>query len=163
MRIVSGGQSGVDRAALDTAIALGLAYGGWCPKGGWAEDYPDPPGLLAVYPGLRETKSADPAERTRANVRDGDRTLILVGEGGLDASPGTRLTVEIAAELRRPHVVVNAFDDGAHDAVRAFLADARDSLILNVAGPRESEAPGIYDAASRVLMAALGSAHGVPS
>jgi hypothetical protein len=73
MKIVSGGQSGVDRAALDVAIARGIPYGGWCPKGGWAEDMPAPPGLLAHYPHLRETPSADPAERTAWNVRDSGR------------------------------------------------------------------------------------------
>ena len=60
--ILSGGQSGVDRAALDAAIERGLGYRGWCPKGGWAEDLQEPPGLLAQYPHLRETPQADPAE-----------------------------------------------------------------------------------------------------
>ena len=64
MKIVCGGQSGVDRAALDAAIAAGVPHGGWCPAGGWAEDFPDPPGLRAAYPALRPTPSADPAERT---------------------------------------------------------------------------------------------------
>src|SRR5215510_5032972 len=69
-RIVSGGQSGADRAALDFAIARGLEYGGWCPKGGWAEGFPDPPGLIARYPNLRETPERDPKQRTEWNVRD---------------------------------------------------------------------------------------------
>ena len=55
LKIVSGGQTGVDRAALDVAIGRGIAYGGWCSKGGLAEDMPNPPGLLSRYPGLRET------------------------------------------------------------------------------------------------------------
>ena len=59
MRLISGGQSGVDRAALDVAIARGMPYGGWCPKGGWAEDFPEPPGLLAEYPHLAETPSTE--------------------------------------------------------------------------------------------------------
>src|SRR5262245_53687608 len=75
--IISGGQTGVDRAALDAAIALGIPYGGWSPKGGWAEDMPSPPGILAHYPALRETSSADPSERTELNVRDSDATLLL--------------------------------------------------------------------------------------
>ena len=78
LKIVTGGQTGVDRAALDAAIELGIPYGGWCPKGGWAEDLPTPPGLLALYPNLRETPDADPAQRTAWNVRDSDRLLILV-------------------------------------------------------------------------------------
>ncbi|MCP4307173.1 MAG: molybdenum cofactor carrier [bacterium] len=155
MKIVCGGESGVDRATLDAAIALGIPYGGWCPRGGWAEDYPDPPGLLAVYPNLMPTPSADPAQRTRWNVRDSDRTLILTGAGGLAASPGTGLTVQIAEQLGRPHRVVNAFDAGAPQAIDAWLAGTPPGLVLNVGGPRESEAPGIYDAARGVLEAAL--------
>lgn len=59
MRIVSGGQTGADRAALDVAIELAIDYGGWCPAGGWAEDFPEPPGLLAAYPKLAATTEAD--------------------------------------------------------------------------------------------------------
>ena len=60
MILISGGQSGVDRAVLDVAIARGIDYDGWCPHGGWAEDFPAPPGLLARYPKLKETPLADP-------------------------------------------------------------------------------------------------------
>src|SRR6185312_7990938 len=88
-RIISGGQTGVDRAALDVAIELGIAYGGWCPKGGWAEDMPNPPGLLAVYPSLRETPDADPIQRTHWNVRDSDRLLVLTERAGVSVSKGT--------------------------------------------------------------------------
>src|ERR1700689_520924 len=69
MKLLSGGQSGVDRAVLDVAIGRGIAYGGWCPKGGWAEDLPVPPGLLARYPMLKETPLADPAQGTEWNGR----------------------------------------------------------------------------------------------
>src|SRR6187200_103359 len=75
MEIISGGQSGVDRAALDVAIERGMAWGGWCPKGGWAEDFPNPPGLLPHYPQLKETPLPHPLQRTEWNVRDGDRPL----------------------------------------------------------------------------------------
>jgi hypothetical protein len=64
LTIVSGGQTGVDRAALDVAIELGIPYRGWCPKGGWAEDMLNPPGVLILYPELRETQDADPRQRT---------------------------------------------------------------------------------------------------
>jgi len=67
MEIISGGQTGVDRAALDVAIERGMAWGGWCPKGGWAEDFPDPPGLLAKYPHLKETAHSHPLQRTEWN------------------------------------------------------------------------------------------------
>lgn len=155
MKIVCGGQTGVDRAALDTAIALGIPYGGWCPSGGWAEDYANPPGLLADYPNLRPTPSADPAERTCWNVRDSDRTLILTGAGGLAVSPGTALTVRLAAEMGRPHLLADATRAGAARSIGAWLDDAPTDLVLNVGGPRESEVPGIYADVRRVLEAAL--------
>ena len=83
MKIISGGQTGVDRAALDVAIERGMDWGGWCPKGGWAEDLPVPPGLLAKYPHLKETPDPHPLQRTEWNVRDGDANLILIDTKGL--------------------------------------------------------------------------------
>src|SRR5262245_27312876 len=93
--VISGGQSGVDRAALDAAIARGVPYEGWCPSGGWAEDLPEAPGVLVRYPLLRETPRADPAERTELNVRDSDACLIVVDAGGIDASRGTALAEQL--------------------------------------------------------------------
>jgi hypothetical protein len=133
------------------AIALGLEYGGWAPKGGWAEDYDVPPGVLARYPQLRETASADPAERTRLNVRDSDATLIIVH----GASTGTALTEALARELARPLLAVHPEDPAALSATRVWL-DAVAPATLNVAGPRESEAPGVYERACRLLCALLG-------
>src|SRR6202167_3351570 len=96
MKLISGGQSGVDRAVLDVAEACGTNYGGWCPKGGWAEDFPQPPGLLARYPNLKQTPLADPAQRTEWNVRDADACMILIDAAGTDASAGTRRGGEVA-------------------------------------------------------------------
>src|SRR5262247_3340324 len=89
MKIISGGQTGVDRAALDVAIECGMPWGGWCPKGGWAEDFPNPPGLLAKYPHLRETPLAHPLQRTEWNIRDSDATLIITDSEGMAVSVGT--------------------------------------------------------------------------
>jgi Circularly permutated YpsA SLOG family len=166
MRIISGGQTGVDRAALDIAIARGLPYGGWCPRGGWAEDLPEPPGLLARYPRLQETPLADPAQRTERNVRDSDATLILVAAGGIAPSQGSALARELAKKYRTPWLVV---DMEAPDAlVRAAewfqtrLAAWRsrprqhlDEFALGIGGPRESEAPGIYGRARAFIDALL--------
>src|ERR1700720_4120148 len=102
MKLLSGGQSGVDRAVLDVAIALGIDYGGWCPKNGWAEDLPAPPGLLAKYQRLKETPLADPAQRTEWNVRDADACMIVVGDTGLEVSKGTELANELAHRYRKP-------------------------------------------------------------
>jgi hypothetical protein len=146
-RIVSGGQTGVDRAALDAARRAGLPIGGWCPAGGTAEDASD---VRGRHPELVETESADPAERTRLNVRDSDATLVLVRKDA--ASPGTTLTVEVAEQLGRPHLVADVHDVSA---VSAWLARLPDELVLNVAGPREGEAPGIQAEAGRLLDAVL--------
>ena len=138
IRVVSGGQTGVDRAALDAALAAGHAVGGWCPAGRWAEDGPLPP----RYP-LRETAQADPAERTRLNVRDSDATLVLAPS---PLSGGTALTVRLAEARGRPVRVVDPAGEGPEASAR-WLAGLGRPLVLNVAGPRESEAPGVYGAA----------------
>lgn len=154
-RIVSGGQTGVDRAALDTAADLGLTRAGWCPKGRWAEDDPIP----ASYP-LRETPSDDVAQRTEWNVRDSDGTLVLLtGEPGR----GTLLTIRLAREMKRPLLVVDL------DASSSPPSQIRDWLIshaietLNVAGPRESERPGIGARARAFLLHALPTPAGAGS
>jgi hypothetical protein len=143
-RIVSGGQTGVDRAALDAAIEQGIAYGGWCPKGGWAEDRPCPPGVLALYAGLRETPDADPRQRTEWNVRDCDRLMVLVGRGGLPVSKGTAFALACAKALAKPHIVIDLDAGSAKDLVAGFIGRGQGRLAVNIAGPRESEAPGIY-------------------
>lgn len=144
-RIVSGGQTGVDRAALNVAIAAGIPCGGWCPQGRKAEDGP----LPLHYP-LRETDSPLYDVRTRWNVRDSDATLIITA-GPLKG--GTALTVELARRLARPLHVIDLRDGG-----RNHILDARQWLrehrvrTLNVAGPRESQQPGIYSQAQDFLL-----------
>ena len=164
MKILSGGQTGVDRAALDVAIERGIAYGGWCPKGGWAEDLPEPPGLLARYPQLRETPLADPAQRTQWNVRDADACMIvLLAACGLAASKGTALAQEMADRYRKPVLVADLADPEVQDRAARWLGAQREafgaSFTLAVGGPRESEAPGIYERAVTFLRAAIGGAH----
>jgi hypothetical protein len=156
-RVISGAQTGVDRAALDTAIELGLPYGGWCPRGGWAEDLNKPPGLLARYPHLRATPAVEPAQRTRWNVRDSDATLILLPGGRAQAASGTALTIAAAEELGRLLGVVDVEGAGAHERAMRLLAKLPPNAALNVAGPRESAAPGIYRSARELLAGVLGS------
>jgi hypothetical protein len=158
MRIVSGGQSGVDQAALDAAMALGISYGGWVPKGGWAENFQDPPGLLRKYPNMVETGASDPAERTKLNVRDSDATIILVQSYDQEELPGTKLTLETAHRLGRPNLTVAVGDLDAAAKLRQWLSDRsekRPIRTLNVAGPRESEAQGLYAKAKSLLETAL--------
>ncbi len=144
LTVISGGQTGVDRAALDVALELGLPCEGWCPQGRRAEDGVLPP----RYP-LRETPSTEYPQRTRWNIRDADGTLILHA-GGLDR--GSALTARIAEQLRRP-VLVLAVRTAEAAAVREWMR-ANSVARLNVAGPRESRSPGIYEMARGLLRAA---------
>lgn len=150
-KIVSGGQTGADRAALDAALELGIEVGGWVPRGRRAEDGRIP----ARYPGLVETESEDPALRTARNVRDADATL-LVSHGPL--AGGSALTRRCAQELGRPCLHLDLDAESLADAVqrlRAWLAE-RAPRVLNVAGPRASGDPEIYAATRALLRAALG-------
>lgn len=145
-KIVSGGQTGVDRAALDVALERGMACGGWCPKGRRAEDGSIP----ARYPLAEATSSAYPA-RTAMNVRDSDATLVLTRGA---PSGGTALTVKEAAKKGRPHLVVDLAGGADAAAVAAWIA-AEGVGVLNVAGPRESNHPGIHAEAAAFLRAVL--------
>ncbi len=155
--IRSGGQTGVDRAALDAAVAQSIAYSGWCPLGGWAEDMPHPPGLLLRYSQLSPTPSPRPEQRTAWNVRDSDATLLVVRDDTI-SSPGT-LFARTCAELvfAKPIYIAN---DGLANAIEPSFEWARQAIeqhatgfVLNVAGPRESEAPGVYEEARTFLNA----------
>ena len=141
-KVVSGGQTGVDRAALDVALELGLARGGWCPKGRKAEDDRIPP----QYP-LKETPSEVYEQRTEWNVRDSDGTLVLTWGRPTE---GTAFTIEVARRLGKPCLVI---DLAAQTSVPPVCTWARDHGIrtLNVAGPRESKSPGIHAHAREFL------------
>lgn len=137
-KIVSGGQTGADRAALDWAIRQGIPHGGWCPRGRLAADGP-----LPLHYNLEETESSGYRQRTKRNVTDSDGTLIVnLGQMG----GGTWLTLKLARQQKKPHRVFQ-LDDGVTDDHGRELADwLRESriLVLNVAGPGESKRPGIY-------------------
>ena len=159
LKIISGGQTGVDRAALDVALELSIPYGGWCPRGGWAEDHPEPPGVLEKYPLLRETPLVDPAQRTEWNVRDSDASLIIVDAGGLPVSRGTTLARELAERYGKPLLIIDVTAPDAADRAREWLQARHRAgdpvLALGVGGPRESEAPGIYGRAGTLLRTVL--------
>jgi hypothetical protein len=134
MRIISGGQTGVDRAALDAAMELGIPHGGACPRGRLAED-----GRIPDRYQLHELDSREYWVRTERNVLQSDATLILC-RGRL--SGGTELTLQMARQHGRPCLVVDL--DGTPDAAEVcrWLKE-QDVETLNVAGPRESQSPGI--------------------
>lgn len=154
-KVVSGGQTGVDRAALDAARQAGLPTGGWCPAGGRAEDLEDPPGLLGPYPELAETPSGNYAERTEWNVRDSDGTLVLkLAEHPL--TRGTAMTVDLAHRIGRPVVVLDPGSARADEEALAFIEGLGPEPVLNVAGPRESGMPGIYAESFEFLVRLFG-------
>src|SRR6266571_3376003 len=131
-KVISGGQTGVDRAALDVALELGVLAGGWCPKGRKAED-----GSLAPRYPLTETPSEEYWQRTEWNVRDSD---------------GTAYTIEVAKKLGKPYLVLDLSEAPNESAVKDWV-DEHEVRVLNVAGPRESKCPGIYAQAAQFLRA----------
>ena len=151
MKIISGGQTGVDRAALDVALKHGFDSGGWCPTGRLDEfgRIPD------RYP-LKELESGGFTERTLQNVKDSDGTVIIY-PGKL--SGGTEQTVRFCAQEQRPHELIDASTISAEEAVQSISDFVRENKIdiLNVAGPRQSEWPDGYDYAFRALDAFLNS------
>jgi putative molybdenum carrier protein len=132
--IISGGQTGADRAALDFAIEHGLSHGGWCPRHRRAEDGVIPPEYL-----LQETPSGHYAQRTQWNVRESDATVVF--SIGPKVKGGTRLTLELAVQLGKPALHLsraNADIEMAGTILRAFLEEHQVHT-LNVAGPRASQ------------------------
>jgi hypothetical protein len=148
-RIVSGGQTGVDRAALDAALALGIACGGWCPKGRRAED-----GRIPDRYTLDETATDAYEERTERNVRFADATVVFTyGE----PAGGSALTLEFARAHGKPSLHLDlgkTTPEQAGARLRAWIAKEGVS-ILNVAGSRESNAPGIQKLVWRIVKAAF--------
>ena len=153
-KIVSGGQTGVDRAGLVAAMSFSISFGGWEPKGRLAEDGVVPEGFYA----MKECPAGGYRERTRANVMDSDATLVLVDQ--LPLFGGSEYTARFAAGAGKPCKVFNLADGDAAVQIRDWMLSLEgtvpgketDPVTLNVAGPRESRAPGIFDKAKQTLL-----------
>jgi hypothetical protein len=141
--VVSGGQTGVDRGALDAAIHVGLLHGGWCPHGRLAED-----GVIPARYRLQETAEAAYRFRTEWNVRDSDGTLILFKQR---VYGGTLLTHRFTLKYGKPCLLVDLAGDGDQADIITWLRNHRIE-VLNVAGPRESSLPGITAEALDLLV-----------
>jgi len=144
-KIVSGGQTGVDRAALDSAILFNIPHGGWCPKGRLAED-----GAIDAKYNLKETHSSDYAERTRQNVIDSDGTLILVPGIPISTNDGTQLTVGEVNKEKKPYKLFDLSSNESLDEMIDWISE-NNLKVLNIAGPRESQSPAIYSKALKIL------------
>ena len=148
-KIISGGQTGADRAALDTAIEIGINHGGWVPRGRKTED-----GRLPPKYHVQETNSIDYAQRTEFNILDSDGTLII-SHG--DLKGGSELTQKLARKHHRSclHIDLNTINEyRAVEIIQSWI-DSKDIRVLNVAGPRISEDPNIYEDVQNVLRSLL--------
>jgi hypothetical protein len=141
-KIVSGGQTGADRIALDWAIARGIEHGGWCPAARRAEN-----GVIPERYSLRQTPSRDYRQRTEWNVRDSDATLIITPSQKLTG--GSLFTQECARNLSRPYLHVYP-DTMWREWVRVFV-ETNPIRVLNVAGPRDSSAKNMETFIHEVL------------
>lgn len=144
-KVISGGQTGADRAGLDWAIENSFPHGGWCPKGRKAED-----GTLPSKYQLLETPSASYLQRTEWNVRDSDGTLIFTLSEKLDG--GSKRTAEFAEKLHKPYLHI--WSGTSPDSIIHFLSRHYVN-VLNIAGKRESSAPGINELVKRFLTTAF--------
>lgn len=142
--IISGGQTGVDRAALDFAIEAKLLHGGWCPKGRLAED-----GILEKKYKLQETPEENYSQRTLWNVRDSDGTVIFSIAKMLEG--GSKKTEEFAIELKKPVVHISKKRDKNPARILKSFLKKNEIRILNIAGPRASKEPEVYNFVREVL------------
>ncbi len=145
MKIVSGGQTGVDRAALDAALQGGVEAGGWCPEGRMAEDGVIP----AQYP-VQVLPKAGPRQRTKKNVQDSDGTVIIYFDC---PTGGTQETILFCIKEKKPYLLLDATEISPGRAAQRVLDFVREHAIkvLNVAGPRASREPRAYEYAKKVL------------
>ena len=157
---MSGGQTGVDRAALDAAILLDIEYGGWCPKGRLDEHGTIPTKYknLEEIAGEFKTEKENYDARTRANIKGSKGTLIIVPKLSFPEKikDGTKLTIEEAQRLKKPNLIVN-LSNPIHVNAQLIVdwIEKNEISILNIGGPRESTCPGIYQASFKLLEAAL--------
>ena len=145
LKIISGGQTGVDRAALDVALRHGIECGGWCPAGRLDEF-----GKIPDHYPIQELQGGGFTERTLQNVKDSDGTVVIYS---VELRGGTEQSVRFCVDLKRPHKLIDASKISAEGAAKLVgdFVDKNKINILNVAGPRESEWPEGYAYASRAL------------
>ncbi len=156
-KIISGGQTGVDQAALQVAINTGIDHGGWCPPGRVCEN-----GLIPEQFKLKETpKERDASapdvprsQRTIWNVRDADGVLIFCESTKLQSDRGTKLAFETSLKLGKPYLVMNINEQQDFNKIRNWILDF-EIRVLSIGGPSEETSLGIYEKAYSILMKIL--------
>ncbi len=146
--IISGGQSGVDRAALDFAMENNIPCSGWCPAGRIAED-----GIIHDKYPLRETSSSDYSVRTQKNIDDSDGTVVIINN---TIDTGTQLTIDYAKSNNKPLLIIDLAKPKPNTSLQNWLFQ-NNILTLNIAGPRESSSSGIYKLAFEFLLLLSGT------
>lgn len=142
--IITGGQTGVDRAAMDVALQYRFPLSGWCPKGRLAED-----GTISDRYPLRETTTSEYSLRTLLNIKDSDATLFIYDQF---MDEGTDLAFHMAKKEEKPIYLLNTYLNHNPEIQSIVLWLKKENIQrLNIAGPRESKSPGIYDCAAKIL------------
>ena len=149
MKIISGAQTGVDRAALDAALECGVATGGWCPEGRLAED-----GIIPDKYPIQELPGGGYRQRTKRNVMDSDATVIIYY---MYPTGGTEQTIAFCIKEKKPYVLIDADEFSIEQATRRIVAfiEHKSIRVLNVAGPRAGGEPRAYDYAKQVMLGVL--------
>jgi len=146
-KIISGGQTGVDQAALDAAIALGIKHGGWCPKNRLNEK-----GRIPKFYNLKETSSTLYQQRTSLNIKQADSTLIIIKDGKW--GKGTELTKDLCEIYSKKYLIIDKFNRANQIKFINWINETNPN-VLNIAGNRESTSPGIYNETVKFLLSTL--------
>ena len=159
-KVISGGQTGVDQAALDTAISLNLSFGGWCPKGRIDEHgtISEKYSQLVEVTGDFDTEKENYNTRTKWNIRDSDGTLIIIPTSPLpiQIKDGTLLTITEVEAQNKPHIIINLSSSNSENTSKFIDWYSKFNIhTLNIAGPRESSCKGIYKASYDLLSSLL--------
>lgn len=150
-KIISGGQTGADRAGLDVAIALGIPYGGYVTRGRRSED-----GQVPELYKLIELDTYDYPTRTERNITESDATVLVTVDG---LTGGSKLTASLAKQHKKPLLHIDTDKMGPNVAaskIREFLSNHPEIKTLNIAGSRDSKSPGFQKLANRILLKAIG-------
>jgi hypothetical protein len=155
-KVISGGQTGVDQAALDAAMELGFETGGWCPPGKVNENGKIPLEYKLIESEVERSDRAPDiprSQRTENNVRFSDATLVLIPDSS-ETDIGTEWTFECVRYYNKPFLVINPYQPDANKRIIEWISKAQPEII-NIAGPSEKTSPGIYNQSYKLMIEIL--------